>query len=49
LPARTAPNGSEGSTKGQAKIPIKRTPMPAEAAILNFIDKDNSTIWLLHL
>ncbi len=41
---RTAPNGSDGTANGQAKIPIKTTPGAAAAAILNFIGQDNSII-----
>ncbi|GAI25072.1 unnamed protein product, partial [marine sediment metagenome] len=39
----TAPNGSGGAAKGQAKIPIKIAPVATEAAILSLISQDNST------
>jgi hypothetical protein len=45
----TTPNGSKGAAKGQARIPIKTTPRPIAAQILNFINKDNSTTYFLPL
>jgi hypothetical protein len=39
----TAPNGSTGAAIGQARYPIKAAPIAADAAIRNFIIKDNST------
>jgi hypothetical protein len=38
----TAPTGSAGAAIGQAKYPIKTAPIAADAAIRNFIIKDNS-------
>jgi hypothetical protein len=34
----------DGVASGQAKIPIKTTPVATAAAILNFINPDNSMI-----
>jgi hypothetical protein len=37
-------SGPDGVAGGQAKIPIKTTPVIIAAAILNFINPDNSMI-----
>jgi hypothetical protein len=42
--ARTAASGPDDAASGQAKIPIKTTPVATAAAILNLISKDNSII-----
>jgi hypothetical protein len=40
--ARTALRGPGDDANGQARIPIKTTPIAAAAAILNLITNDNS-------